>query len=652
MATAVPPDLGRPPAEVDRLLRGLNASAVEGESWLALFGDALSPQSRDWLIERRRTLAEAAPLPPVAERLRLVRAELARQGVDGFVLPRTDQYGSEYLPPGEERLAWLTGFTGSAGQAIILSERAAIFVDGRYTVQAGQEVDEDLFETVHLVDHPPARWLEEALAEGQAVGYDPALHTKAGIERLKKAAARRGAVLKPLADDPIDAVWAGRPPAPIAPIALLDEARAGESSAAKRARIAAEVVKEGADRLLVTAADGIAWLLNVRGADIPFNPLTLSHLLLDADGRARWFVDPAKLPPSLVLDDAVEPLPPSALAPTLDGLGGARVLVDPARVHAVFAERLEAAGATLVAADDPIVPAKAIKNPVEVQGARDAQARDGVALCRFLAWLDANAPSDGLDEIEAAARLETFRAGHPLFRGPSFPTISAHGPNAALPHYRTNPASNRALTDGVYLVDSGAQYPDGTTDVTRTVAIGTSEPDATRCFTLVLKGHVALARQRFPTGTTGGQLDALARMALWGAGLDFDHGTGHGIGSYLCVHEGPQRIAKSGGGVALKPGMIVSNEPGYYRAGAFGIRIENLLLVTEDSHDGDERPMLGFETLTLAPIDRRLIDAALLDPGEQGWLDAYHARVLRELGPCLEGADAAWLAAACRPLAA
>ena len=647
---AVPPDFDRPPAEVDRVLKGLNASAAEGEAWLVLFGEDLPTESRDWLIERRRALSEAVPPSPVAGRLELLRAELARQAVDGFVLPRTDQYGSEYLPPGEERLAWLTGFTGSAGQAIVLSDRAAVFVDGRYTVQAAQEVDGDLFEIVHLVDRPPARWLADVLAKGQAVGYDPALHTEAGIERLRKAAANRGALLKPLACNPIDAVWTGRPPPPIAPVVALDERHAGESSVAKRVRIAGRVAQAGAEYLIVTAADGIAWLLNVRGSDIPFNPLTLSHLLLDAKGGARWFVDPAKLPPTLALDDAIETLPPSALAPALDGLGGARVLVDPARVHAVFAERLRAAGASLVAADDPIVLAKAVKNPIEAQGARDAQARDGVSVCRFLAWLDANAPSEDLDEIGAAARLESFRAQHPRYRGPSFPTISAHGPNAALPHYRTNPVSNRALTEGIYLVDSGAQYPDGTTDVTRTVALGTSEPDTRRCFTLVLKGHIALARQRFPAGTDGGQLDALARASLWQAGLDFDHGTGHGIGSYLCVHEGPQRIAKSGAGVALKPGMIVSNEPGYYRPGAFGIRIENLLLVVEAPNEGDERHMLGFETLTLAPIDRRLIDPALLDFGERDWLDAYHARVRREMSQHLKDADAVWLDAACRPL--
>ncbi len=649
----IPAAVDLDPAEVDRRLRGVNASAAKGDAWLDLFGADLSDGAEDWLRSRRAALDAPPPAPPPpAERLALLRAELGRAGVDGFVLPRTDAHGSEYLPPAEERLAWLTGFTGSAGQAAVLPNRAAVFVDGRYTVQVRQEVDADLFEIVSLVERPPTRWLEEALRGGQTLGYDPALHTRGGIERLEKAAALKGATLKALDANPIDAVWRERPPPPIAPVQIHEERYAGETSAAKRSWIAAEVGRAGADCLLVSAADSVAWLLNVRGSDIPYNPLVLSHLLLDGDGRSRWFVDPAKLPPGLALDNAIETLPPDALMPALDGLKGARVLVDPARVHALFAGRLRAAGATLVAADDPIVLAKAIKNATEVQGAKDAQARDGIALCRFLAWLDRHAPGGGVDEIKAADRLEDLRGEHPLYRGLSFPTISAHGPNAALPHYRTAAASNRKLSGGVYLVDSGAQYPDGTTDVTRTIALGTVGNEARRRFTQVLKGHVAVAAQAFPAGTTGAQLDPLARTALWASGTDFDHGTGHGIGSYLCVHEGPQNLSKRGTATALKPGMIVSNEPGYYKEGAFGIRIENLVLVVEAAIEGAERPMLAFETLTLAPIDRRLIETDFLTEDERAWLDAYHARVLAEIGPHLDGATRGWLTRACAPLRA
>jgi Xaa-Pro aminopeptidase len=431
-----------------------------------------------------------------------------------------------------------------------------------------------------------------------------------------------------------------------------DERHAGEGSAAKRERMGRAVAEKGADALLLTAADSIAWLLNVRGGDIPFNPLVLSYALLARDGTCRWFVDPRKLPEGLGLPNAVAVEPVDGFTDALDELGraGAKVLVDPAAAHVGFLERLRAAGAKLIEGEDPCVLARAQKNPVEIQGAIDAQRRDGAAVARFLAWLDRQALDGSLDELGAAARLEQERAQDPLFRGLSFDTISAHGPNAALPHYRSTPATNRPLTGGtLYLVDSGAQYLDATTDITRTVALGTPSEEMRERFTLVLKGMIAISLAVFPEGTSGAQIDALARTALWRHGLDFDHGTGHGVGSYLCVHEGPARISKLGT-VPLKPGMILSNEPGYYKQGAYGIRIENLVVVERRGRpEGGDKDLLGFRTLTLCPIDRRLIEPALLTAEERGWLDAYHARVREELSP-LVGEAAAWLEAATGPL--
>ena len=589
-----------------------------------------------------------------AERLDALRRRLREQGVNGFILQRTDQHGSEYLPPGEERLAWLTGFTGSAGQAVVLEDAAAAFTDGRYTVQIGQEVDGDLFERCNITDLSPTGWLEARLGAGMALGYDPRLLRKSERQGLARLCRNRGAELRALEANPIDAIWTDRPPPPRGLVWAHDERHAGESSAAKRQRIGEKVAEAGADWLLVTAADSIAWLLNIRGADVPFNPLCLSHLLLQADGKALWFVDPAKLAGGPIVDNAVETRPYEAIDTGLDELGRAtaRVLVDPALNAVAFADRLGRAGARVIEATDPIPLEKAKKNTAEIEGALNAQQRDGAAIVRFLAWLDQQPLDGSLDEIGAAARLHEERARDPLFSGPSFETISAHGPNAALPHYRVSEASNRPLTGGtLYLVDSGGQYPDGTTDITRTVALG--QPSAEMCqrFTLVLKGHIALSEAVFPKGTSGSQLDLLARQFLWRRGLDYDHGTGHGIGSYLCVHEGPQRLAKRGGDVALEPGMILSNEPGYYKPGEYGIRTENLVLVEQAPlPEGGERELLCFRNLTLAPIDRRLIDPHLLTEPERRWLDTYHARVRDELAPLLDAAGNAWLEQATAPL--
>ena len=597
-------------------------------------------------------MSPAAPeRAPFAARLAALRDGLARQGVDGFFLPRTDEHNSEYLPAGAERVAWLTGFTGSAAQVLVLPEAAAVFTDGRYTAQIAEEVDERLYERCHVVKTPVATWLESRAGTGLRLGYDPFLLKEGDRKRLEKALAAGNGTLVPLAANPVDQVWADRPGPPVSQVSLLEDRWAGESSAEKRRRVGELVAAKGARRLLLTSADSVAWLLNVRGADIPFNPLCLSFVLLEQDGSCRWFVDPRKLPADLVLPNAVAVEPATALLPALDGLAGVPVLVDPAETALGFIERLRGAGAVVIEADNPVVLEKARKNRTEIEGAVAAQRRDGAAVTRFLAWLD-QAPHDGsVSEVGAAAHLLGLRAEDPLFRGESFPAISAHGPNAALPHYRPLPASDRGLTDGtLYLIDSGGQYQDATTDITRTIVLGAATAEMRDRFTRVLKGHIAVATTLFPQGTTGAQIDPFARRALWEAGLDFDHGTGHGVGAYLCVHEGPARISKAGGGVALEPGMILSNEPGFYKAGHWGIRIENLLVVEpRAAAENGGGAILGFKNLTLCPIDRRLIEPALLAPAERAWIDAYHAMVLEELCPHV-GDAADWLAAACAPL--
>ncbi|MDX6749747.1 M24 family metallopeptidase [Geminicoccaceae bacterium 1502E] len=647
--------------EADALLAGIAAAPEppQAEAWLALFGGQPSQALRAALIARRDALlgeaaAREARSPALPERLRLLRVELRRQGVDGFFLPRTDEHGSEYLPLAAERVAWLTGFTGSAGQVVVLADKAAVFSDGRYTVQLDEQVDPASFERCRLAEVTPAGWLERNLPEGAALGFDPFLVTARERTALERVVAARGGRLVALERNPVDDVWTARPAAPVAPLQLHEERFGGESSAARRERIGGEIAAKGADWLLLTGADSIAWLLNVRGSDIPFNPLTLGFALLHRDGTCRFFLDPRKVPPGTSLGNAVALEPVAGFPAALDALGreGARVLADPGEAHVGFVDRLRTAGAAVVEAENPCLLAKACKNPVEVAGAVAAQRRDGAAMVRFLAWLDAQPVDGAVDEVSAADRLEAERAKDPLFRGLSFPTISAHGPNAALPHYRTTPETRRRLAGGtVYLVDSGGQYLDATTDITRTVARGEASEEIRERFTLVLKGHIAVATAVFPEGTSGAQLDTLARIALWRHGLDFDHGTGHGVGSYLCVHEGPQRISKVSQ-TPLRPGMILSNEPGFYRPGAYGIRIENLLVVEpRATPEGGDRKLLGFRNLTLCPIDRRLVEPSLLSAEERAWLDGYHAIVLEELMPLLhEESDRAWLRTACARL--
>ena len=588
-------------------------------------------------------------------RLDAVRAELKKQGLDGFIVPHADEFQNEYLPPSAERLTWLTGFTGSAGVAVVLAEKAAAFTDGRYTLQIKEQVDAALYDIRHIKDEPPKDWVAENLPEGGRLGYDPWLHTEKSLEVWRKAAEKAGGELVAAESNPLDAVWADRPQAPAAPVAPHDLAFTGESSQDKRKRIGETLKEKGADTAIITAPDSVAWLLNVRGGDVNHTPLPLSFAILYADGRAEWFIDPAKTESGLTehLGDEVTLRSYDEFEPALWALGNSRVLADPAATAALVFERLGKAGAKIVKDSDPCQLPKACKNKVEIDGARAAHRRDGVALTRFLAWLAAEAPKGGLSEIAAADRLRSYRDEGENIRDLSFRTISGSGPNSAVVHYSVTPESDRMLGGGeLYLIDSGAQYLDGTTDVTRTVAIGDPTPEMRDRFTRVLKGHIAIATAHFPEGTSGSQLDILARHALWQAGLDYDHGTGHGVGSYLGVHEGPQRISKIPNKVALKPGMIVSNEPGYYKEGAWGIRIENLVCVTQVEIAGAEKDMLGFETLTLAPIDRNLVEESLLSAAETEWLNAYHARVKETLGPLVDKKTAKWLAAATQPIAA
>ncbi len=609
-----------------------------------------------------KTEALAVPADSTGDRLAALRAELAQCGVDGFLVPRGDEHQGEYVPPSAERLAWLTGFKGSAGMACVLSETAAIFVDGRYTLQVRQEVDEALFTPRHISEEPLADWLKEHLRPGQRLAYDPWLHTEDQVRRLEKTLDGLGASLEALEENPLDAAWRDRPAPPKAEIQLHDLALAGRSSAEKREELGGELDKAGVAAAVLTLPDSIAWLLNVRGGDVSHSPLPLSFALLHADGGVEWFVDPDKLTPQVVqqLGNAVSIEAPERLGDGLSRLGkaGHKVMADPATAARWIFDRLRAAGAEVVPGADPCLLPKACKNEAELEGMRRAHRRDGAAVSRFLHWLsreaEARAADNPVREMEAASRLQEFRAETGELRDLSFDTIAGSGPNGAIVHYRVSEESDRALGKGeLFLCDSGGQYPDGTTDITRTIAIGTPSEEMRRRFTLVLKGHIALARARFPKGTSGSQLDSLARYALWQEGLDYDHGTGHGVGSYLNVHEGPQRISKLPNSVALKPGMIVSNEPGYYKTDAYGIRIENLVAVTESARgEGEEREMLAFETLTLAPIDRRLVLRELLSAEEAAWLDGYHARVREEIAPLLDGAAKAWLEAATAALEA
>jgi Xaa-Pro aminopeptidase len=593
-------------------------------------------------------------------RLDALRKELARKGLDGFVVPISDEHMSEYVGGYAQRLAWLTGFGGSAGTVAVLKDKAAIFVDGRYTIQVRDQVDGRLFEYKSVPADSIGAWLAENAADGARIGYDPWLHTFGWAKAVGRDLAAAGAELVAVESNPIDAVWEDQPaPSPAQAFVQQDE-HAGRSSADKRGEVAAWLKTRKLDAAVISALDSIAWLLNIRGADVDHTPVALSYVVAHADGTAELFIAPEKVTPELTrhLGNAVTVRPRGEFEGALSSLSGRRVAVDPNYGVAAIFQALEAAGAEAVAERDPTILPKAMKNPVEQQGQRDAQSRDGAAVTRFLRWLSLEAPKGGETELSAAARLQGLREETGLLKDLSFDTISAAGPHAAIPHYRVDEDSNLPIAPGsVFLVDSGGQYPDGTTDITRTVWIGPGEPSAEQKdrFTRVLKGHIALAVQTFPQGTSGAQLDTLARQFLWMAGVDYAHGTGHGVGSFLAVHEGPQRIAKPRGGQAgteqeLMAGMILSNEPGYYKTGGFGIRIENLVLVEPREIPGMEGEWFGFETLTLVPIDRTLVDRELLTPSEVEWWNAYHARVREVLTPQLQGEDLAWLEDACEPL--
>ena len=589
------------------------------------------------------------------QHLPLIRKAMAEQGLDGLIVPHEDEHQNEYLPEANDRLAWATGFTGSAGAAVILKDKAAIFVDGRYALQVRDQVDPGLFEVRDLVEGGVSAYLETATARGQVIGFDPKLHSPDALDRLKHAAARTGAELRPLAANPLDAAWgADRPAQPKAAVVPHPLQYAGEDSASKRGRVGASLEDAGAEAAVLTSPASIAWLFNIRGGDVIRSPLPLAQAVLNADGTARLFLDPDKVTPDLPawLGNQVSLDRPEALESALGELRGKRVAVDPATAPAWYLDALGAAGAAVVRGADPCALPRACKNPVEIEGSRRAHQRDGVALTRFLHWLATEAQASLPDEMEVVSKLEGLREATGALKDLSFDTIAGAGSNGAIVHYRPTRAKIRRTEPGsLLLVDSGAQYLDGTTDVTRTVAIGEPSVEMRQRYTLVLKGHLALGNVRFPAGTTGGQLDVLARAPLWSAGLDYDHGTGHGVGSYLGVHEGPQRIAKVDNHVALRPGMIVSNEPGYYKTGAYGIRIENLQYVTgPEEIEGGERPMLGFEMLTLAPYERRLINEILLTDQEREQINAYHARVLAEIGPDLDADTRAWLESACEPL--
>ncbi|WP_201299035.1 aminopeptidase P family protein [Novosphingobium sp. 9U] len=601
-------------------------------------------------------------------RLDALRKELARQGLDGFVVPISDEHMSEYVGGYAQRLAWLTGFGGSAGTAVVLTDStlspaAAMFVDGRYTLQVRDQVDGRFYAYESVPQTSIAKWLGEHAPEGARIGYDAWLHGKGWATAVSRALEARGGALVAVERNPIDAVWQDRPaPSPAAALVHGDDL-AGETSQAKREAISSWLAEQKLDAAVISALDSIAWLLNIRGQDVERTPVALSYVLAHADGTAELFIAPEKVTPELTrhLGNAVRIEPREAFVPALEGLKGKRVAVDPERAVAAIFATLEQAGAQVLETRDPTVLPKAVKNPVEQQGHRNAQARDGAAVSRFLRWLEREGPTGKVTEMSAADALQEFRRQSGDLRDLSFDTISGAGPNGAVVHYRVSEETNRTLEPGsVYLVDSGGQYPDGTTDITRTVWIGApgdrAQPSAEvkDRFTRVLKGHIALAQAVFPQGTAGHQLDVLARQYLWAAGLDYAHGTGHGVGSFLSVHEGPQRIAKAAGGQAgtdqeLIAGMFLSNEPGYYKTGAYGIRIENLVLVEPRDIQGAEGSYLGFETLTLVPIDSALVDVSLLTPSEIGWWDTYHARVLDVIGPQLDEEERAWLEERCRP---
>ncbi len=596
------------------------------------------------------------PMQAISQRLEAVRAQMAERDLDALVVPRADEYLGEYIPVHNERMMWISGFTGSAGVVIVLRDSAAIFVDGRYTVQVRQQVSDELFEILSLVDEPHMKWLSAQLPEGARIAYDPRMHPLSWQQAAEKILHKAGHELVEQTDNLIDLCWQDRPAPQSRPALLLAEDYSGQHSASKRAEIGNLIAAEGADAAYIFAADSCNWLLNIRGGDVPNLPILLGSGLLHSNGDMVFFTNVDALPDGFDahVGEGVTVEPESALLDAFKALEGKTVLSDPSTANAWSQLSLDRCGVTRIAGDDPAMLPKACKNSIEVQGMRNAHIRDGAAEVQFLAWLDREVAAGHLhDEATLSDKLGAFRAEQEHFLETSFDTISAAAGNAAMCHYNHLNATPASLEmDGVYLVDSGGQYLDGTTDITRTVAIGEPDEEVRERFTLVLKGMIALGEARFPEGTTGSQLDILARQFLWQRGLDYNHGTGHGVGSCLSVHEGPQRIATVGNGVALKPGMILSDEPGYYKDEQYGMRCENLCVVTEiETMQDSDKKLLGFETLTLVPFDKRLLKVELLSAAELHWLNAYHATVLSRVGPLLEGDDLAWLERATSPIA-
>ncbi len=602
---------------------------------------------------RFQSFSEPSDPKLVAGRVAALRKALAAQGLDGFVIPRADEHQGEYVPAHMARLAWLTGFTGSAGNAVVLADKAALIVDGRYTIQSAEQTDTTVVTPVRMEETPLERWVEQNLPVGGKLGYDPWLHTVDGLARLEKAAAAAGGSLIAVKANPIDALWSDRPAPPTAPVKAHPAAFAGEDSVSKLARIQKALTEAKVDALVVSDPHALAWIFNIRGGDVEHTPLPLGYSIVPREGRPTVFLAPEKI--TNEAGDAIgavgEIAPPAELDKQIAKLGAAKakVRLDATTAASALATLIREAGGTPDAGTDPIALMKARKNAAELDGARNAHLRDGAVMVRYLSWLAREAPKGGLTEIDAVAALEAERLKTGLLKDVSFTTIAGAGPNAALPHYRVSEATNRKLEPGIFLVDSGGQYEDGTTDITRTMVVGTPTAEMRDRYTRVLKGHLAISRLVFVKGTSGAQLDAFARLPLWQGGFDFDHGTGHGVGSYLSVHEGPQRLSKLGT-TPLEPGMILSNEPGYYKQGEYGIRIENLIVVEERDIPGADRTIYGFETITWCPYERALIEKDMLDAGEIAWIDAYHAKVWDKLSPQVEGEAKAWLEAACRPL--
>jgi len=583
-------------------------------------------------------------------RLAALRAQLAMVGLDGFLVPRADVHQGEYVAARDERLQWLTGFTGSAGLCIVLPGVAGVFIDGRYRTQVKVQVDLGAFTPVPWPEVKPGEWVRDHLAAGK-VGFDSWLHTSEEVERIENSLEDSGVILCSKSINPIDEIWPDQPDAPSGKVFVHPDALAGETAADKRARLAKDLRSAGQNAAVLTLPDSICWLLNIRGADVPKNPVVQGFAILHDDGQVDLFVAAAKLDDTVRahLGPEVVLRAPEDFPAALAALAGP-VRVDKSSAPLAVSTILRDAGVKVVWGDDPCKLPKARKNAAEIAATREAHLRDGAAMAEFLCWLDDRTPKGGLTEIAVVQALEGFRRATNALHDISFDTICGAGPNGAIIHYRVTEGTDRLIRQGeLLLVDSGGQYPDGTTDITRTIAVGDPGDEARECYTRVLQGMIAISRARFPKGVSGRDIDALARYPLWLAGQDYDHGTGHGVGAFLSVHEGPQRISRLSE-VPLEPGMILSNEPGYYREGAFGIRLENLIVVKEAPAMGDDRHHLAFETLTWAPFDRRLVLPDRLARGERNWLNAYHTATLEKLGSRVSPATFEWLSRATAPI--